>query len=173
MLVTLGVVVASAAAILAGLGALPERLAGESREARRVASLDEAEKRLGARLMVPAYFPDRLDWPPAEVRVAGGQGGSAMAALRERGGGRDPVMVLLQASSAGEPIAGALLRDRRVLGTRRTVIGAIPATVSDVIVDGVAWQELSWEVWGRAVLLRTRGSLDEAYRMARSVRGRR
>jgi len=171
MLATLGWVTLATAITLAGLNALPGRIAGDTGEVRRAATLDEAERRLGARLYMPAYFPDHLAWPPAAVRVAGGRGGSARLEVHAREGGA-PVLELLESATPGEPIADALLGERRVFRTSRTMVGTLPATIADVLYDGTTWQELSWEVQGRSVALRTRGSVDELYRMARSVRGR-
>ncbi|HUL57658.1 MAG TPA: hypothetical protein VLU43_00195 [Anaeromyxobacteraceae bacterium] len=171
MLATLGWVTLATALTLAGLDALPGRIAGDTGEVRRAATVDEAERRLGARLYLPGYFPDHLAWPPAAVRVAGGRGGSVLLEVRARAGG-EPALEVLEAATAGEPIADALLGDHRVLNISRTTIGTQPATIADVLHGGATWQELSWEVQGRAVALRTRGSVDELYRMARSVRGR-
>jgi hypothetical protein len=172
MLATLAYVVAATGAALAGLGALPRWLAGDSAASRRV-SLDEAERRLGARLPLPAYYPERLAWPPAEIRVAGGRQGAARLKFDARDGGA-PVE-LVAAAEAGSPIPAALLEGRTVLSTRTTTVGVRPATLASVLVDGVSWQELAFEVDGRAVLLRTRGDLDELVRMAKSlhIEGRR
>jgi len=62
-----------------------------------------------------------------------------------------------------------------VLSSRKTTVGVHPATLASVLVDGVSWQELAFEVDGRAVLLRTQGDLDELVRMAKSlhIEGRR
>jgi hypothetical protein len=167
MLATLLWVVATSAAILAGLGALPGWIAGEARSVHRVATIEDAERRLGARLLTPAVYPERLAWPPAEIRIAGGRGGSAALALHDRGGA--PALVLFQATEDGAPIAAALLGERTVLSTRRATIGSRPATLSAVLVDGDAWQELGWELAGRAIVLRSRGDVDELFRIAHST----
>jgi hypothetical protein len=169
MLVTLLWVTGAAAATLAFLGAVPARVAGEARGVRRVRTLDDAERILGHRLAVPAYFPARLAWPPAELRVAGGRRGSAAMEIRERDGGA-PAIEIVQATEAGVPIAPVLLEGRSVLRESRTVVGTRPATLADVLHGGSTWRELAWDVDGRAVVLRTRGELDEAYRMARTLR---
>jgi hypothetical protein len=169
MLATLGWVTAAAALVLAAVGSLPARFGGDTREVRRAASLEDAERRLGARLLLPAYFPERLEWPPAQVRVAGGKGGSAALLFRSRGVRDDQPVELLQASSPAGAIDPELLGDRRVRGSSRTTVGSRPASIAEVLRDGWTWRELSFEVDGRSVLLRSKGDVDELYRMARSV----
>lgn len=166
MLATLLWVGATSALVIAGLGALPGWIAGET-AVRHVVSIEEAERRLGARLILPGYFPERLAWPPAEVRVAGGRRGSVALTFLDHAGA--PALQIVQATSEGGAIAPALLADRRVLSAQRTAIGARPATLSTVLVDGRRWQELSWDLRGRPVMVRTQGDVDELYRMARTT----
>lgn len=167
MLVTLGWVAVTAALTLAALGALPGWIAGEERGVHVVASVQEAERRLGVRVILPAVFPQRLAWPAARVRVAGGRRGTVELTFADREGA--PALQLLQSTDEGEPIAPTLLGGRTVHGVQRTTVDARPATLSAVHVDGVAWQELTWDVRGRTLVLRGRGDLDELYRMAASI----
>jgi len=169
MIVTLFWVVLATVALLAGLGAVPRWLAGEAKGPAFIASVPEAERRLGSSLFLPAFFPDRLAWPPGEIRVAGGHGGSARIAFQPREEGGAPV-VMLQSVEPGEPVAPDLIGDRRVLSSSRTRVGERPAEFASVLVDGEGWQELSWEEDGRRLVLRSRGDLEELYRMAHSVR---
>jgi hypothetical protein len=168
MLAALGWVVAATALALGALGALPGWLAGEERDLRKVASVEEAERRVGAQLAVPSYFPSRLAWPPAEVRVTGGQGGAAAFTFRPRRGEGSSVL-LLQATTPGAPIPPGLLGASRELSATRTTVGPRPATLARVLVEGVAWDELRWERDGRAMALRTQGEVEELLRMARSA----
>lgn len=168
MLATLAWVVGGAALLLGLLGAVPGWMAGGA-GARAAGSIQEAEARLGARILLPAYQPARLGWPPAEIRTAGGRRGSVRLRLAPREGA--PIE-LVQATEAGRAIDAALLADRNVLSERRTRIGNLPATLASVTLEGTVWQELSFDVDGRAVLLRTRGDLDELYRIAHSLHGR-
>jgi hypothetical protein len=168
MLASLAWVAVATALTLAGLGAVPGWLAGESREVRPVASVEEAERWLGARLAIPSYFPSRLGWPPAVVEVAGGRGGAAsftFHALTEEGSD----IQLLQASTPGVPIPAALLAVANELSTTRATVGARPATLARVLVEGKTWLELRWERDGRAMVLRTQGDVEELLRMARSA----
>jgi len=168
MLAALGWVLLTTALVLGALGALPGWLAGQERDARQVASVDEAERWVGTRLASPSYFPSRLGWPPAEVRVAGGRGGAVSFTLRPRDGQGSPVQ-FLQATTPGAPIPPALLAVTRELSTSRATVGPRPATLARVLVDGATWDELRWERDGRAMVLRTQGEVEEVLRMARSA----
>ncbi len=152
---------------IAVLGALPRWISGESRSVRGVATIQDAERRLGARVLVPGYFPDRLAWPPAEIHVAGGRRGSVRLAFAPREGG--PGVEMLEATRDDDPIAPDLLRDRTVLRTAPTKLGSTPATISDVLVGGHPAREIAWTLHGRAMLLRSAGDLDELFLMARSA----
>lgn len=168
MVAALGWVVLATGLALGALGALPGWLAGPERDVRAVASVEEAERWVGARLASPSYFPARLAWPPAEVRVAGGRGGAVAFTFRPRDPGGRPVQ-LLQATTPGAPIPAALLRTSRELSATRTTVGPRPATLARVLVDGGTWDELRWERDGRAMVLRTQGEVEELLRMARSA----
>ena len=134
---------------------------------RRAATVQDAERRLGARILVPGYFPDRLDWPPKCDPGGGRPPRLGPARPRARDGGPD--LHILQATREGEPIAPELLdgpdgapdepHHRRL---------AHPATLSDVLVDGTLHRELAWEVQGRAMILRSSGDVEELFRMART-----
>jgi hypothetical protein len=154
-------------ATVAGLGAIPGWLGGESRALRHAATIQDAERRLGARVLVPGYFPERLEWPPAEIRVAGGRRGSVLLAFAARDGG--PGVQIVEATRDGEAIRPELLQDRTVLRSGRAVVGTAPATISDVLVDGRPARELAWELHGRAVILRSAGDVEELFRMAKSA----
>ncbi len=155
------------AACIAALGALPGWIAGDTGAVRRAATIQEAERRLGARVLVPGYFPSRLEWPPREIRVAGGRRGSVLLVFGAHDGGA-PV-TFLQATSDGEPIAPELLAGRTVLRSSPALVHAMPATLSDVLEGGRLAKELAWELHGRAVVLRSAGDLEELFRMARSA----
>lgn len=167
MLATLAWIVGASAVTLGVLGSVPAWIAGETRGVHRVATVDEAERRLHARVLVPGYFPERLAWPPSDIRVAGGRGGSVALTISARGGG--PALQLVEAVTEGQAIDPALLEGRTVLRTSRTSVAGRPAALSSVIVDGETWTELAWDVGGRAVVLRSRGEVDELFRIAHSA----
>lgn len=167
MVASLVWVLMASALALAALGATPRWLVGDGRGMRHVPTVQEAERRLGARILVPGYFPARLEWPPSVIEVAGGRRGSVLLVFPARDGG--PEVELLQATSEGEPIAEELLEGRTILRSGRTTVGSLPATISDVLVHGRPRVELAWEIRGRAVILRSAGDVEDLFRMARSA----
>ncbi len=169
LLATLGWVTAAAALMLAALGAAPAWLAGEPRSVHAVEGVDDAERRLGAPLAVPGYFPSRLGWPPASVRIGGGRGGGAALRFTARAGGAVEVE-LIQATTPGEPIPEALLGAPVELSSSPADVAGHPARLSRVLLDGAIWQQLAWRVDRRAMVLRSRGGLDELLLLARGVR---
>jgi len=171
MLAALGWVVAATAVTLAGLGALPDWIAGEPREVRTAATLELAERSLGAGLALPSYFPAHLGWPPARIRIAGGVGGAVELTFRERAGGGDQLQ-LLQATTPGAPFPPDLEPSGTELSSSPATVASRPARLSRRTIDGEIWQQLAWERDGRKMVLRTRGDVEELFRMARSAHRR-
>jgi len=151
---------------IAVLGAVPGWITGDRGIVREVPSIQEAERRLAARVLVPGYFPERLLWPPRAIHVAGGRRGSVRLDVAARSG---PDVHILESTREGEPIAPELMGSRTVLRTSRTTVGKIPATLSDVLVDGELHRELAWDAGGWAIVIRSSGDLEELFRMARTT----
>jgi hypothetical protein len=171
LLAALSWVVAATAVTLAGLGALPGWIAGEPHQVRTVASLEAAERSLGAGLALPSYFPAHLGWPPARIRVAGGVGGAVELTFRERAGGGDQLQ-LLQATTPGAPFPPDLEPSGTELSSSPATVANRPARLSRRTIDGEIWQQLRWERDGCTMVLRTRGDVEELFRMARSAHRR-
>ena len=166
MLATFVWVTGATVVTVAVLGAMPGWITGDKGIVREASSIQDAERRLGARILVPGYFPERLVWPPRAIHVAGGRRGSVRLDFAARSG---PDLHLLEATREGEPIAPELLGDRTVLRTSRTQVGKLPATLSDVLVDGTLHRELAFELQGWAVVIRSSGDdVEELFRMART-----
>jgi hypothetical protein len=166
MLATFVWVAGATAVTIAALGALPGWITGDQGTVRQFATIQDAERRLGARILVPGYFPARLVWPAKTITVAGGRRGSVRLDFDARDGGPD--LHLLQSTREGEPIAAELLQGRTVLRTSRTTVSSHPATISDVLVDGVPQRELAWEVQGRSMIIRSAEDVEDLFRMART-----
>jgi hypothetical protein len=168
----LGLVLASAVVALAALDGVPAWVNGESRDVRLVHDLQEAEQRLRARLLLPAYFPDTIAWPPDRIAVLAGRPAAVALTCADRSH-QEAHLVLAQTVAAGEvperllPATGALdespVSIARAAGGRgvlRRIVGP----------GGEIWRELTWVQEGRSVVLRSKGSLEELLRMARSAR---
>jgi hypothetical protein len=171
LLAALGWVVATTALTLAGLGALPSWIAGQPREVRTVASVEIAERSLGAGLALPSYFPAHLGWPPARIRVAGGKGGAVELTFRQRAGGGDQLQ-LLQATTTGAPIPPVFDPAGSELSSSPTTVAGRPARLTRRTMGGEVWQQLAWERDGCQMVLRTRGDVDELFLIARSAHRR-
>ena len=163
----LAVVFAAAFALLAALDAVPSWVGGEPREVRRARTVDEVERRLGARLVLPAYFPARLAWPPIQVRYVGGPPGAVALTVAARGEGAG--LLLVQTVRPGA-IPRQLLPEAQELDRSPLAGGPAGGILSRVVQDGEMRWQLAWQQDGRDLLLRSNGSVDELLRMARSAR---
>ncbi|MFL5262759.1 MAG: hypothetical protein ACJ79L_10225 [Anaeromyxobacteraceae bacterium] len=161
-------VLAATVLALAFVDAVPAWLVGEARDVRRVRTVGEAERRLRVRLVLPSYFPDTLAWPPRQVRFTLAPPGAAALHVDGRDG---RPRVLLAETVAPGPLPERLLPTAAPLSETRVHLGAREATLARVVgEDGEVWNEVAWEQGGRTLLLRSRGSIDELLRMARSAR---
>lgn len=165
------VVLGATAATLAALDAVPAWILGEPRDVRRVSSQEEAERRLGARLVLPGFFPDTIRWPARTIRVLAGP--RASAALEFDGRDGQPRMLLAQTARPGD-VPERLLAASRPLSETSVAVGgpgAEPGALRRIVgPDGEVWQEVAWRHGGRQVVLRLKGSVDQAVRMAKSAR---
>ncbi|HEU4382887.1 MAG TPA: hypothetical protein VFR85_05215 [Anaeromyxobacteraceae bacterium] len=167
-LATLFFVMASAAVALAALDAAPGWLQGEPRGVRRLRGVDEAERRLKARLYLPAFFPDHYRWPPSSVRLAPGEPASVALGFEARQGG---LALQLGQTVGGEgPVSPLVLPRAEPLQRSPVRVGGADGTLARVIGDdGAVWHEVTWRQGGRTLVLRGRGGVEELLRMARSA----
>ncbi len=162
--------VSGATALLLGaLGRAPTWIVGEERHVRNVETVDDAARRVRARLYLPAYFPKRLAWPPETVRVAGGKGGSVAITFKSTEDGL-PSLIVFQSTVAGEPISPLLIGKPRIMFESKTRVGTIPATIANVVIDGAVWQQLTWQLDGIALAVRARSAEPEIHRLAHGLR---
>lgn len=161
------VVTAGAAALLAFADGVPAWISGEARGVRRARTIAEAERALRARLVVPYYYPSSLAWPPERIRFRVGAHAAAALWVSSRDG--SPHLLIAQTLGPGR-IPESLAPEVAVLGRSPVAVGPIQGTLARVLDDGAPAWELAWEQRGRSLLLRTRGSVDELLRMARSTR---
>lgn len=161
------VVMAAAAALLAALDGVPSWLAGEARDVRRARTVDEVQRRLRARLVLPAYFPARLAWPPERIRYVAARPGAVALWVDARQGG--PALLMAQTLGRGE-LPDRLVPPAQPLDASPVVVGAAQGRLSRVVEDGEVCLQVTWQQDGRSLLLRSRGTVEELLRMARSAR---
>jgi len=167
---TLGVwllVVAAAALALRVADEVPRMLLGVPRGVRKVAGVAELE-RLAARPMpLPSYYPDTIDWPPAEGRYE--LLGSAALWCRLRAA-RVPALIIATAPAGSDQVSPDVLPRAVDLQREAGFLGSRPAAIARLRgADGVIWQQVEWRGRRQIVLVRYRGTLDELMRIAGSV----
>jgi hypothetical protein len=159
--------VAAAALCLRAADAVPRLALGLPRGVVRAADLADLERRSGRRVPVPAYYPDTLEWPPAEARLHAS--GSAAIWCRRRGGSETALIIATAAAGMPE-VAAAVLPASVELQREAATLDARPAVVSRVRdADGAVWHQVQWQTPGQIILIRYRGTLDELMKMAGSV----
>jgi hypothetical protein len=166
---TLILVLGGAVALLAVLDAVPGWMHGEPRGVRRVASVEEAEKRLQVRTVLPSYFPDTFVWPPSMVRITREDGGAVGMTFTDRSG--VPTLVFAQTVTSAGALPAGLVGRAAVIQQQSASLGEEGTLARVVAEDGALWNQLEWTARDRRFLLRGRGSLEEMLRMARSVHG--
>jgi hypothetical protein len=161
------IVVAGAAFGLRVADALPRAAIGLPRGVRLTADLGELDRLSGRRMPVPAYYPDSIEWPPAETRLD--TNGSAAIWCRQRpAGGLALIVATAPPGHAG--IAEAVLPASVELQQEGANLGGRSAVVSRVRdANGAVWQQVQWQAPEQHILIRYRGTLDELLRLARSV----
>jgi hypothetical protein len=163
----LALVMAVACALLRVLDGVPTWIAGEVRGVRKAATVRDAERFLRARLVLPSYFPATFAWPPSRIRYMAGEPGAVALWVDARAGGPD--LFLAQTVAPGS-IPARLVPEAQVLDHAPVAVGASRGTLSRVVLEGAVVWEIAWEQGGRSMLLRSRGSVDELIRLARSSR---
>ncbi len=165
---TLVIVMVTLAAMLALANAVPRWLGGVPAGVVRVASIDDAQRRLATRLLLPAYFPDTLAWPPARVEVVHGPPAAVALGFTGRQGDGERLVLVETLASASPP--AELWPEMRRLSSSHVTLEAGDVELWRVLgPDGGFWQELVFDVGERRVGLRSRGSIEDLVRMARSL----
>jgi hypothetical protein len=157
----------AAAVLLDAVDAVPGLVTGEPRHVRRARTVDDVERRLRTRLLLPYYFPSTLRWPPERIRFTIDPPGAALGVDDARDG--TPQIFVAQAIGAG-PIPDRLIPAAQVLQSSPVWVNSERGVLSRVVVDGLIGWEVRWQQSGRRLLVRSRGTVEELLRMARSVR---
>lgn len=164
--------VAGISAALLVLDSVPALLLGGARGVRVLASVEAAESALGARLLVPVYFPESYRWPPRRVRTAAAPVRVAALTLAARAG-RRPDLLIVQSLDGDFPIPAKLLPPGPETHRVAVDLDGTPATLTDVLLppDGTFY-DLSFVAAGRRVVFRFQGPPEEVLKMAASVTGK-
>jgi hypothetical protein len=166
-LASVTLVFTAAAVLLYAVDAVPALITGEPRHVRRASTVVDVERRLRARLLVPYYFPKTLVWPPQRIRFVVGPPGAAALWVDARDGG--PRLLVAETLGPGA-IPARLIPEAQVIHSSPVAVGPARGTLSRVVDEGaMAWQ-ITWVQDGRTLLLRSRGTVEELVRIARSVR---
>jgi hypothetical protein len=170
----LAVSLAFTGALLRVADHVPGWLMGEPRAVRSYDSIDALERDLRTRLLLPAFFPETLEWPPARVLLSAGDGQPTRVEFRDTRTGRVRV-VICQTIRHDAPIPPRLLPEGEITGRRRVDLSGVPAELSVARRGDQRWMDLSLVVQDRRVVVRAYPETDEAelIRLARSIhRGR-
>ncbi len=168
-LVTLALVMTAATASLEGLGALP-RLLTEPAEGRLYSSVADLERRLRQRLLLPAYFPQSLAWPPKVVRATGGRPAVVVLEFQSRESA-GPALYLAQTIGGAAEIPEHMLPQATKVEEGPLKVGKLEGRLTLLRGgDGEVWHQLTWEQNGSRLALRGSGGLGQLLRMAGSVR---
>ncbi len=163
------VVIAAVALALKAADRLPALLAGTPYGVRVYRSVEDAEKAIGARIWLPAYYPDTLAWPPS--RIDAWPGPPAVVALRVNGRGTDRErLVLVQSVGAPANPPALLLEPGQALTTAEVRLDTRSATVVRVVLpDGEVVHDVRWDQGRRRVIVRYHGPVEELLLIASSL----
>jgi hypothetical protein len=163
------VVVLGAVVLLGVVDAIPGYISGRPRGVTPVGTVEQAERRLGGRLRLPAYFPDSLRWPPVTVDIY--LGPPAAAAMAFDGAKGSAVrLVVCQTLEPAQSMPVKLLPPGLFLEAARTKVGDDRGTLTRIqLDDGRIVHELTWQDAGRLLVLRFDGSVEQLMMLARSM----
>ncbi len=166
---SLALVIAGSALVLHGIDAVPGLLTGEGRGIVRYESIEGVEHAFGARLALPAFFPDSLRWPPERVRLHAAPPVTAALSFAGRDGQADR-LAIYQARGARASIPMSLMPAGRVL--HRV---AVPVTEGEAALyrvqlpNGSIRNDFIWHRDEASLALRYAGPADELLSIALSV----
>ena len=172
-----GLVMAAVAGVFAAADRLPALILGSAHGARVYETVEEAERALGGRLWIPAYFPDTLAWPPTRIQAVPGSPPVVAVHLSARDGTADALVVCQSLGAPGQPGAfgaalGRLLPEGEVMTATAVDVNGRSARLSRVLAaGGQLVHDLGWDEGGRSIVLRSAGPVDQLLLMANSLGG--
>jgi hypothetical protein len=160
-----------AAGALKGLDHVPTLLAGTPRGARVYASIEQAEQAVGARIWMPAYYPDDLRWPPLRVELMHADPPSVAVRIEGTDGDANRLVIVQTLGGEAAPPPG-LLRAGRTLEATPVTLGSHEATLTRVLLQTRELHDIAWSQGGRRITLRSAGPVDRLLRIAGSLERR-
>lgn len=155
---------------LAALNTLPDWLANNPMRVRSAPSVAAAEANLGQGLWLPAYYPQWLAWPPADVHYVTGPPSIVGVELRARDTS-EPVMRYVQTSIASASVPELMLPPAERSDESSVRVSGHAATLATIrLADGTRWRELAWSDGDARFVMRYHGHDADVLRMARSLR---
>lgn len=169
---SLGILAGVLAATAASLWALDQALAhatGRPRGVVRASGVEDAAARLKQTLLIPAYFPAGLEWPPAAVTLS--MRPPAVCLSFRAVETHRPAALLCQTARGSDAIPARLLPPVEPFHSLSVTLEDAPASLSAFRAhDGAVWQELGLRRDGSLVVLRFRGGAERFLRLAASLR---
>ena len=157
------------AAVLRVIDAIPGLLVELPRTVREHASIADAERAIGRHLELPAYFPDTLRWPAAQVRSSLGEG-RAVAVGFSGVDGRPTRLALCDSLGSPNDCDDLLLTPVTVLESRRIELEGRPALLRRLLErEGRLLHEIRWQAGRRFRIMRYDGGVDQLLLMAQST----
>ena len=145
------------------LGALPSLWLQPSVTA--FASVEEAERALGARIWLPVYFPDYLDFPPQAIRVEREPVPRVFLSFRGREEGEGTRLTITQVLSAEDTLPPEVLPPTAIRG-RVVDIAGVPGLLAP---EGNGYR-IYWRADDRHLVVKASLPLEELLRIVRSLR---
>jgi hypothetical protein len=162
------VVAASAAALLL-LDAVPWLLTGAGRGVVTHRSVEEAERALGAKLLLPACDPQSYRWPPAGIHTSLRPSRAAALTLAPEGGTAGSLL-FVQTLDGGAAVPEGLLPKGKEIHRVDFDLDGTPVRMTDLLLppDGT-FHDVSLVVKGRHVVFRFQGDPVGVLKMAASL----
>jgi hypothetical protein len=162
-------VIGAVALVVKGLDWLPGLVTGTPQSVRVYSSISDAEQAIGARLWIPAYYPDTLLWPPIRIDAWPGPPTSVAVRVADRKT-REERFVLIQSIDAPGAAPAALLDPVLVLESSDVAVGGRTGRLSRVLTaDGQVLHDVSWVHGERRLTIRFHGPAEQLLLIAESL----
>jgi len=136
---------------------------------RRYTSIEEAKDKLGIKdIYVPSFFPQTLEWPPAEV-LAQKRPFEAMVMAFRRAGGEGTAMVVTQAERADFAYDAGVGFDEVNERVPYDLKGRKALLEAGLCRDGSPCSRLTWEEGGITLKITIKSQPPELLRIAESM----